>query len=253
MQLGPRPGFGAYFSGTAPTPPSFIPSDLSDLALWLDASDTSTITQVAGSVSQWSDKSGNGRHATQGAGSRQPLTGSATMNARNVIAFDGSDDRMSLPSSLYSVPSGNNTILVVAQSTVSSDGATARRLFSGKVSSTTNYGLIPLPQTSNFSIRNGGQLNFSYTKDTNAHIWGMRRNGSALSSYLDGAASSNSSASNITLTELTIAQDTGGTSGQAFGGYIAEILLYTRALSDDEMNQIGAYFVGKWNTAWTDL
>ena len=31
-----------------------------NLQLWLDASDTSTITQSEGSVSQWDDKSGNG-------------------------------------------------------------------------------------------------------------------------------------------------------------------------------------------------
>jgi hypothetical protein len=41
-------------------------------ALWLDAADASTITQVDGAVSRWKDKSGNGNHATQGNGSRQP-------------------------------------------------------------------------------------------------------------------------------------------------------------------------------------
>ena len=41
-------------------------------ALWLDAADTSTITTVNGAVSQWSDKSGNGRHATQSAAGNRP-------------------------------------------------------------------------------------------------------------------------------------------------------------------------------------
>ena len=35
------------------------------LGLWLDASDAASITSSGGLVSQWSDKSGNGRHATQ--------------------------------------------------------------------------------------------------------------------------------------------------------------------------------------------
>ena len=56
-------------------------------ALWLDASDTATITAVGGAVSQWDDKSGNGRHVTQGVAAAQPITGSATLNGRNVIEF----------------------------------------------------------------------------------------------------------------------------------------------------------------------
>jgi len=42
-------------------------------ALWLDASDVGTITQSGGAVSQWADKSGNAKHATQATGSRQPV------------------------------------------------------------------------------------------------------------------------------------------------------------------------------------
>jgi hypothetical protein len=46
--------------------PSFRPTDISGLALWLDAADASTIT-VDGSnnVSEWRDKSTNARHLTQ--------------------------------------------------------------------------------------------------------------------------------------------------------------------------------------------
>jgi len=44
-----------------------------DTELWLDADDASTITETGGAVSQWDDKSGNARHATQATGSKQPL------------------------------------------------------------------------------------------------------------------------------------------------------------------------------------
>ncbi|MFM6394347.1 MAG: hypothetical protein ACKPFH_18075 [Dolichospermum sp.] len=53
-------------------------------ALWLDAADSSTITLNGSNVSQWNDKSGNGRNATQATAARQPtLVG-------NRIQFDGS-------------------------------------------------------------------------------------------------------------------------------------------------------------------
>jgi hypothetical protein len=50
----------------------------SSLAVWLDASDASTITSSGGLVSEWRDKSGNARHAVQATSSSRPtLNGSA--------------------------------------------------------------------------------------------------------------------------------------------------------------------------------
>lgn len=70
----------------------FNPLSLSP-ALWLDASDTSTITSSGSpaKVSQWNDKSGNGRNVTQPTGTAQPGTGSTTQNGLNVLTFDGND------------------------------------------------------------------------------------------------------------------------------------------------------------------
>ena len=42
----------------------FSPTSISGCALWLDAADTSTITFSSSSVTQWNDKSGNGRNYT---------------------------------------------------------------------------------------------------------------------------------------------------------------------------------------------
>ena len=80
-----------------------IPTDILGLQLWLDASDTDTITSSGGAVSQWDDKSGNSNNATQGTGSAQPTTGASTQNGENIIDFDGGDTFV-LPSALYSIP-----------------------------------------------------------------------------------------------------------------------------------------------------
>ena len=42
----------------------FSPSEISGMNLWLDATDTSTITASSNSVSQWRDKSGNNYHSS---------------------------------------------------------------------------------------------------------------------------------------------------------------------------------------------
>jgi hypothetical protein len=60
-------------------------------ALWLDAADASTITASSGAVSQWNDKSGGATNFTQGTAGARPSTGSATLNGRNVLTFDGGD------------------------------------------------------------------------------------------------------------------------------------------------------------------
>lgn len=68
----------------------FDPSMLAPRA-WYDASDTATITASGNSVSQLSDKSGNGLHITQGTASAQPTTNTITRNGRNALSFDGGD------------------------------------------------------------------------------------------------------------------------------------------------------------------
>lgn len=61
--------------------------------IWLDASDSATITSSGSpaKVSQWNDKSVNARHVTQATGTAQPTTGATTQNGLNVLDFDGGD------------------------------------------------------------------------------------------------------------------------------------------------------------------
>jgi hypothetical protein len=56
-------------------------------ALWLDAADSSTVTTVSSAVSQWNDKSGNGRNAAQGTAGNRPAYQSAAQNGLNAVRF----------------------------------------------------------------------------------------------------------------------------------------------------------------------
>jgi hypothetical protein len=79
-------GTGTYSASATATPFSVL--GLSPL-VWIDASDTSTITESGGAVSQIDDKSGNAYHLTQADALRQPLTGVSTINGRNVLHYGG--------------------------------------------------------------------------------------------------------------------------------------------------------------------
>lgn len=62
---------------------------------WFDASDTSTITPTSGAF-VIKDKSGNGNDGTQTIVGQEPTSGVNTINGRNVLIFDGSDDRLAV-------------------------------------------------------------------------------------------------------------------------------------------------------------
>jgi len=65
------------------------PLQLSGVEAWYDASDSNTITETAGEVDQWDDKSGNGYHLTPGFSLTGPVTNSSTQNSLNVLEFNG--------------------------------------------------------------------------------------------------------------------------------------------------------------------
>lgn len=66
----------------------FTPAALPNVVFGVDAYSLS-----ASPVSSWADLSGNGRHATQGTGSKQPTWGATAFNTSYPgVTFDGTDD-----------------------------------------------------------------------------------------------------------------------------------------------------------------
>jgi hypothetical protein len=65
---------------------NWTPADI-DTALWLDAADASTITESGGAVSQWNDKSGNGRDVAQVTAVNQPEYVTGVLNGKPVVRF----------------------------------------------------------------------------------------------------------------------------------------------------------------------
>jgi len=83
-------------------------------SLWLDAADASTITESGGAVSQWDDKSGNGRNVVQASSANQPTYDATGLNGKPTLSFDGTND--SLKNATYE-PSGAVSVFVVLNRT----------------------------------------------------------------------------------------------------------------------------------------
>lgn len=79
-------GFGQRSAESAVSGASFIPSNDTALISWWDASDTATVTETNGAVSAWADKAG-GAALAQATASRQPATGTRSLNGLNVLDF----------------------------------------------------------------------------------------------------------------------------------------------------------------------
>lgn len=67
---------------------AWTPLGFPDLMVWLDASNPGAITLNGSSVSQWSDASGNVRHATQTVAANQPLYVANGINGKGVVQAD---------------------------------------------------------------------------------------------------------------------------------------------------------------------
>jgi hypothetical protein len=70
----------------------FTPNRLANLALWLDAGDSGTVILNGSDVSEWRDKSGNGRNASQATAARQPEYISSAQNGLGALRFDAASE-----------------------------------------------------------------------------------------------------------------------------------------------------------------
>jgi hypothetical protein len=248
-----RLGLGVSIPGTSsPVQAAFSPLDLSPV-LWLDASDTSTITEVGGAVSQWDDKSGNGNNVTQGTAAAQPTTGTRTLNSLNVLDFDGNDSLNA--GNKFDVLTGGLTIMVVA----AFDNASGNGGLVSKNITTNNgdYGLIrqgsndkmtALLRGNSASLAEQSTV-FSSTSAT-IHGYRLRRDTTdGLQLWQNGAfvASQNTSGT----TSFTSSNDFfvgvgAATNLNMLDGFIAEIVVVQSGITDTEMADLDEYLRNKW-------
>lgn len=243
-------------------------------ALWLDAADASTVTTVSGAVSQWNDKSGNARHATQATSGNRPATGTATLNGRNVIRYDATDDFLSLSNTAGLTSATAFYFFGVRRSSVAAtaDTITARLFLTGvtgtyavgadisvSLSSETTVFLVGPDVTSGgLPAPRSGATSAGYTRSANAaeiyHVFGQntgtrfgaRVNGSAVTSFVQDQDGGDR-APNICNPALT-GFNVGGNGGASNGAIVdfAEMLVLTTAPTLDSIQRIEGYLAHKW-------
>jgi hypothetical protein len=229
------------------------PTALSGCVLWLDAMDRSTVVADAtGSVSQWSDKSGLGNDAEQSNNLRRPEYRLTAFNGYPCIDYNtGSVTSRVLQTSDVSLTS--HTFFAVVRGDASSgvllchkDDATAYVLGTTEVSHRAGRSGI-------FSDKN---VSTTWIRDGLKKVVATRYNGEHASnlSWVNGVMNDiNNRASSLTNRDPGTATATGPiyvgnqqTPNSPHRGVIAEVIVFSRALSDAERVLVERYLIKKW-------
>ena len=226
---------------------SFVPTDIANIALWIDTSDLTTITHVLNAVSQIDDKSGLGNHMVQGTAVNQPTTGSA-INSLNAFSWDGSSDFMDFTSAI-SRTSGYTVFSIVNVT----DDSLNKAIFSGTAGSfafradaTEQLDIVRTDQ----AVVLGGTVTIPAATDA---IVSCRTGSAGNNTQVDGVTADSNATDPVYSTDTDRWGAQSGTTQFFFDGLMGEQIVYTRILTNAEMNQVGTYLAAKWGITWTDL
>lgn len=233
---------------------NFTPRSITGLALWLDASDSSTLFQDAAAttpatatndpVGAWLDKSGNGRHATQSTGANRPKANAAGMNGSRSVQFSGGNSELLSLGNLSSVfPSAAEVIVAY------------------EPLSDTSYGLYETSSSSSY-FRNGNGLSYfgafaqsrqngiSVSMPTSGrHVASIRCNsGGQQVVRLDGAqvfSGTPQGSGYLAGTSHVLGNNNNPASDTGLTGYITDVVAFPRILSDSERSRIERWMAAR--------
>ncbi len=218
----------------------------SGLVLWLDAADSDTITSSSNKVSGWADKAGS-NNLSQNNSDYQPSTAADTINNLNTLSFDATNDHLSLGNALIG-STENFTIFAVANLDVVGSNRFIVSQYSNFGHSNRTVFLILNQANNNISYFRGdpGFVNSGQVVSAGvAALFMSARNGNNLTIEKNGTGNS-SNVSSFTVAQLPFTIGTGSSVQGVLQGHVGEIIVYNRALTDEERGEVETYLNNKW-------
>ena len=239
------------------------------IALHLDAGQGLTTSTVSGFepdiISQWADQSTHNRHATQSTNTNKPWLLNSSFNGHPAISFS-SNASLSISGAGAALNPEEYTIFVVFQAALTTD-ADGPILGNKESGSDKGYNLFSTANDLGDSTRtvrfrtfdSGGAEDIAFADNTFddasvLHIVTAQVSGSAGSQVvtvrdngLTGATTSSLTLIERTSGDFQIGLDAGTSASDNFAGRIAEILIYSSALSNDNLLKNEAYLANKYN------
>jgi hypothetical protein len=236
---------------------TWTPTELgSALALWLDADDASTIILNGSTVSQWRDKSGNARHASQATAANQPTYSATGLNGKGTLNFDGTNDSMTIIGGnipLHTALSGDNnhsaTMLIFPEMT-----SNLPVLFHSPLGGGGYLFLFELNNPGLYWIYSstGPQrvYNSGFTVNTPSFFTANKTNATTGDLYLNGAIQSSFTGALGATPTISSAFLLGSYSTPSFNykGKFGEIIFTEFSLSTTDRERLEGYLAWKWGT-----
>lgn len=221
---------------------AWTPADITT-ALWLDAADAGTVTTVNSAVSQWNDKSGNNRHATQStAGSRPGYSGGH-------IAFNGSTFLSCTPGwgpywEWLLVAKFDRTD--VTQVPIRDTGAAGATAIVGYATNSTSFYRVRETENTAYSTRIA--VEFGTTRFI--HGFSSRSSNTAFA-FVNGSQKTSWGVTGIMGATLFFGTNVfnGGVVTPGLQGSISEFILLSAEASDSTRQRIEGYLAHKWGLA----
>jgi len=219
--------------------PLWTPAEITT-ELWLDADDSGTITESGGSVSQWDDKSGNGRDATQATPSLQPQTGTQTINGLNALELQADYINSIIQSGTF--PSGFQYFVVHEKIGASNTFEAVASLFGTGT-------FFPLDSYNNRNYVLGGFIDggVDYRTVTGAGIVSLGLDSTTFYKYYNGISQINTAHGRTysdTGTEFSVGSRTDGVT--LANAKIGEVILVSGVPGDEDRKRIEGYLAHKW-------
>jgi hypothetical protein len=239
------------FSSTIST---FIPTQITGCQLWLDAADTTTVDLSGTMVTQWRDKSGNGRNTSSVTGTPQ-LSLAGGFGSLPTIYF-GANTAFTGP---ISYTGTTLTAFVVARINTSGTGIRFFTLGQSGRNDFDRVSDIVVLTTGNTTAELGWYRNYAGTNGTGSanvttiynspFLYSLNVNGSTGVIVLNGGTTSSGTTSgSFGYSTYAVAAGlfTAGIGSYLTNGFIAEILLYNASLTTTQRQQIEGYLAMKW-------
>lgn len=242
-------------------PVLWTPAQLSTAA-WFDGDDAGTITLDSGAVSQWADKSGNARHASQATASNRPSVAAGVMNGRDVIRFDGFSDFLATASFFGPAGSLGVTLAMVLNKTAepvnysnpitkgltNSEWSIVMSSNSTAITDTTMRRRIFWRHTTgaNQTVR----LDTAYGLDGPIIFTGTMRD-SGIAAWRSGSPDGTATSASKTLNQNTPLRigDSSDFHANRFQGDIAEVVLIHSVPTPEDRQKLEGYLAHKWGLA----
>lgn len=224
----------------------FDPRTIPGCALWLDAADGNSFTPAnptgGTAISQWNDKSGNNRHATQSVVGNRPVYSVSDISVdttTNPRFFD-----------MTNMPSAPYDVFVVARPIA--NNSNWRSLFANG-----DPGTVPVvleAGTNRLGYFTGATFLFSqfgsYTWSPSIRnlLFARMNSGKTMNASLNGDISLTANTAAGTASEVILfmgAQKVGSTVSQQWGN-INEVIFYTTPLTTSQRQQVEGYLAWKW-------